>query len=47
MSVTVCPSCGFEVREPEPEWVDEMEIYSELCDHCSREFHGDDETRVP
>lgn len=45
--ITCCPACGFEVIEPEPEWVAEREVLEELCDPCARELHGDDDSRVP
>lgn len=49
MSITRCPSCGYEVREPEPEWVDELEVFEELCPPCERELYGEEgnETRIP
>lgn len=45
--IVLCPACGWETKEHEPDWIADREVVRELCEECHRELHGDDETRYP
>lgn len=41
MCIVICPCCGWETMDPEPEWVDERLEIEEVCESCEREFYAD------
>jgi NMD protein affecting ribosome stability and mRNA decay len=41
MAVVICPVCGHETKDPEPEWLDAGEVIEEVCSDCEREWYAD------
>jgi hypothetical protein len=39
--IVVCPACGYETHDPEPDWIADTETVEEVCEACEREFYED------
>jgi hypothetical protein len=47
MMIVVCPACGYETHDPEPDWIADTEVVEECCEACAREWYGDDDAGLP